>query len=445
MVCAVSCGHVFFTIASRVKDALMLPQVLTVQPEEGKIAHEIKADGVVEANLTLPQFTVSGIPVKSVYKQEGEKVKEGDILAEVVLEALEEKIAALKNEIAVLKLQKKEAEQTKQLESIRHQKNVARAKEDYEAVMTECTNLLAKAEQEEKEAGDALNAYLTQIDNGSFSDKSEEEIESEKQRIYGIFVEKQEALAAARKSTEEQKKTAERTLEDAKELQVIGYAEEITAIQLKEKEGMLDRLQELQNTGGQLTAEHDGTLAGVFLENGLFTPETAAVTIAVQEGGAQLSAVIGEDEAEHVSVGAPATVKKNGKIYEGFVVTSLQQQDDGYKMTVCADESIQESAEVFAVGERAEIVFTQKSENYQTVVPLTALHSDKQGDYLFVLTEKETVLGTQLYAMRIDVRVLEKNMEDAAVESGILNRDTAIIADSTQYIREGSRVRLREE
>ena len=64
---------------------------------------------------------------------------------------------------------------------------------------------------------------------------------------------------------------------------------------------------------------------------------------------------------------------------------------------------------------------------------------------MLVVTEKETVLGEELIAKRIDVRVEKRDGEYAAVTDGVLARNDKIIIDSNKTVEDGDRVRLENE
>ena len=78
-----------------------------------------------------------------------------------------------------------------------------------------------------------------------------------------------------------------------------------------------------------------------------------------------------------------------------------------------------------------------------------SLDSIRQGDssdyYILVISEKETVLGKELIAKKIDVKVEKKDGEFAAIKDGIIGRDEKVIVDSNKTIEDGDRVRQENE
>ncbi len=77
--------------------------------------------------------------------------------------------------------------------------------------------------------------------------------------------------------------------------------------------------------------------------------------------------------------------------------------------------------------------------------PLQALHEEQNGYYVFVMQEEQGVLGKELTARRLDVRVQDKNNMYAALEDGALTGEQDIISSSSRPIDDGSRVRVKEQ
>lgn len=82
------------------------------------------------------------------------------------------------------------------------------------------------------------------------------------------------------------------------------------------------------------------------------------------------------------------------------------------------------------------------SKQYETCIPVQALYESTQGTYIYILKEKESVLGTELTTVKMDVTILDKNETYAAVdETALLGQQ--IVVSSDRNIDEGSRVRMK--
>lgn len=437
----------FFTVVSRATDSFLVPQVTVENPSAKKIEHIVEIFGTVERNLEIPLLTEPDLLIRTVYVSEGETVTEGQLLAEIDTEQLGEKIDALKDEIRILKLQEDASRSAAAATAEEKQRSYARAKEDYDIATENYNTAVQKAENEKKAAEDALNSFLAQVGEGKFSGVPEEETEAEKQRLLLNLQEKQAACEQASQNAKDALLQAKRMLEDASEIQADDHAVQIGAITIEaitiaEKERRLADLEKLLREGARITAPQDGTVTGVLISTGQKTSDTAAFTMAVAGGGVKLIASVPKSDASYVQAKDEASVEKNGVTYEDFSVSAIKQKEDGsLEITVEADGN----EDAFSIGESVKITVVKQSALYETTVPLAAVHVEQSGSYVYVLSEKETVLGTQQFAQKIDISVLEKNGIYAALRDGTLGSSSQVIVDSDQYINAGDRVRLPEK
>ena len=73
---------VIFTVTSRVTASLTTARVTTERPGERRIEHVVNVNGRVEKKRELAVLTEGGILVKTVCVTPGQKVSEGELLAE---------------------------------------------------------------------------------------------------------------------------------------------------------------------------------------------------------------------------------------------------------------------------------------------------------------------------------------------------------------------------
>ena len=94
----------FLTILSRAAANIITPTVVCIVPQKAALEYEITASGIVKEKQQQAVNTVPGIRVKKVLVSEGDRVSEQDILFELDMEDLEEKILLKNQEIEKLKL-----------------------------------------------------------------------------------------------------------------------------------------------------------------------------------------------------------------------------------------------------------------------------------------------------------------------------------------------------
>lgn len=89
------------------------------------------------------------------------------------------------------------------------------------------------------------------------------------------------------------------------------------------------------------------------------------------------------------------------------------------------------------------IDISRPSGTYPLTVPQSALHNDEKGDFILVLREYKSVLGNQLKAERLSVKVLDQDSERAAVKGNLKVEDEVITVWDKMPLP-GDRVRIAE-
>lgn len=80
--------------------------------------------------------------------------------------------------------------------------------------------------------------------------------------------------------------------------------------------------------------------------------------------------------------------------------------------------------------------------SYGACIPLSALHQDSRGYFVFVCRREQTILGIRNLAVRIDVTVEDRDGSFAAVTSPELDYGEEIICGSSKPLHDGDRVRV---
>lgn len=425
----------FFTLLSRAADSFLVARVFAETYSAKKIEHIVNTEAVVQKNLELPVMTEPGILVKTVYVQEGSPVKAGDILAKLDEAHLAEQIGLLRDEIRSLRLQNEAITANRGLEEEEKKKQGQRAREDYDKAVRKNEENLRRAEEEVRQAEEEINRFA----GGAGASLSQEESEAKKTQLWQTYFDKKQACEDVKRSGADEVEAAARALEDAQAKGTADPSLQINAIHIEQKEEALEAYKKLEEAGGIISAGEAGTVTGVFVATGQMTGDTAAFTMASTAGGIRLVAVVKQEEARYVEIGDAVTVDKNGIKYEDFSVTAIRQTADGGAEITAESAG---HADEFLIGEGALIRIVKQSGLYSVAVPLSAVHTEQGKNYVFVLDQKPTVLGTEYFTRKAQVRIIDKNSDYAALEEGTLGRDNLIVTESNQYISAGDRVRL---
>ena len=287
------------------------------------------------------------------------------------------------------------------------------------------------------EAENALSAYNEQQNNSS-SASYDEQLKT----LYDDYKAKEEAYNEAVKQRQSTIQSANRTLEDAKAPENIDTATALTENDdLEEKQLAVDELQKVMDVNGKITAPSDGLITMVNVTTGETTTEDTAIRISDQSAGYKFTATLDKASAKYLSKDDKVTLDLgNGTTVEGLTVQSIDvsaEDKNSYELTVSIP------AKVKKLGSIATLKVDKASKKYDTCVPLGALHSDGDKYYVYVINEKDTILGTETAVDKVQVDILDKNNEQAAIE-GSFSWGQQFVLTSSKTLRNGDRVRLVE-
>ena len=393
------------TMLSRAADSMTIPRIKVDTPKSKTIVDEVKAKGVVAKNREEKISVVEGLKIDYVNISVGSSIKVGDTLVELDKDDLQAKVDEIKKNIE------------------QEQKTLSRATEDYNKAINTKKKAVQTALNEMNTAKQALDNYnnLSEEEKDSMMEESLKADYESKKELYNS------AVADSNDTVD-----LDRSLQDTKD-----------SLKIEEYNKELAKLQPLLDASGKIVSEKEGIVTSVVAENGGVTTDTIA-SIADKNEGYKFVGQIAKENRTSIKQGQSVAVNLGSSgIIENLTIDSISKNDDNpdtLKVTVVLPVGIGE------IDESGEIIVSSKSKKYGTCVPLAAL---RQGDgdsyYILVVTEKETVLGEELTAKKVDVKVEKRDGEYAAVSDGSLGRNDKIIIDSNKTVEDGDRVRLETE
>lgn len=423
-----------FTIISRAAASLTVARVVAEAPVERRIEHRVSVSGTIEKNRELAVLTEPDLLVGPVYAKAGQKVAAGELLAELDMEWLEEKIAAAEEEITILRLTGEAALANQKKEEQDRLNAASRAEEDYAQALADGERAASRAAEELKRAEDAYYSY-----EGAHGGDTSAETFVQLLALQDAMRAKQDACDAVQKSNRDAIKNAERAAEDAKSPAAADNSAAIARIQTAQKERQLEKLKKLAAAEGKITSPADGVVTEIFLETGQKTTDTAAAAVADLSSGMRFRAVIGKNDLKYAAVGDEVILEQNGKTIQGAAIDTLEAKEDG-----SAEITVHLTDLSFSIGETAVLELKKTSAKSLLTVPVTALHQENNKSYLYLLDQVDTVLGQDYQVRQMEVTVKDKNSQYAALEGAGLTEDLKVITEADRYIEAGSRVRLKE-
>jgi multidrug efflux pump subunit AcrA (membrane-fusion protein) len=194
--------------------------------------------------------------------------------------------------------------------------------------------------------------------------------------------------------------------------------------------------------GSFITAPADGYVTALTAKAGMTTNTMEPlITVGSMSGGLQVKLNVTQKQAawfakdDKLSVYIPIL----SRTYDAFVVRVKSGEVGG--MMVLAD--ISDPSGNIAADQLAEVSFTKMSGVYPLLVPISALHSDGDRDYIFKLQTVQGPLGNEYRIFKTFVRVIDRDDTNAALEAE-LSPDDRIVTESDKELF-GGRVKLTEE
>ncbi len=211
----------------------------------------------------------------------------------------------------------------------------------------------------------------------------------------------------------------------------------------KNLEKLRKKVQELSggDMGNEVTAKTAGTISEINVKaGGEAASGTPLATIELTDRGYTVSISATAEQAKKVSVGDTAEVSSYwwGSEIKAVLDSIKNDPSSGGKsklliFTVSGDVE---------PGTNISLSIGQKSQNYDSIVPKSAVRSDTNGKFVLVLTEKPSPIGNRYVATRVDVQVLAEDDVSAAVTG--LSYGDYVITTSSKPIEAGTLVRMAE-
>lgn len=213
----------------------------------------------------------------------------------------------------------------------------------------------------------------------------------------------------------------------------------------------LEQLIAYQNAGGKICAEQDCTVLESGIQAGIFT--TGAEVLVTGSGGWRLRGIASEKDREKLKPGVEAEIRLGSGRKQTVKIESVGAEsnpDAGggedpnapQQLLTCWYALMPENTAADSGDSFEWTVKAASEKEYEQLIPLSALREETGGAYCLVISEEETMLGTVQTARRVPVTVLEKDSENAAVESTLKDTDKVIVS-SEKYVQEGDRVRIK--
>lgn len=409
------------TVISKSIYASRLPVVTTVQTEQKYVEHIVEVEGIVVAGDKNPVTALGGLRIEKVMVQVGDRVEEGDVLFTIDMEDLNAIMEEKQSQIAKLQLQIDTILQNEELARQKKALEEERARADYNSQAQYQDTLVGRAAEE-------INQAETDI----------EEQAGDEEALKDALQSAAYAEADAKWQRDNTMKDAERRVEDILLPEEESSTLATSQIELADMQADLSQYQAIKDIDGQITASGSGLITDIFISVGGRIPDSAVMLMADDTVPCQFKTTLTKEQKKYVALNDKVGLKLDGSSKETDVSVDY----------LAESESMPGSYEIYinlpegkgTPGLSGVMNHTETGEKYPNCLPPAAVHQENTRSYVYVVKERDGILGMEYYVEEVSVRVLDENENWVAVE-GALDSDSQIILSATKEVKNGEIVR----
>lgn len=425
------------TVISKSIYASRLPIISVAQIEQKYIEHIVEVEGIVIAGDKLPVTALGGLRIDKVMVQVGDRVEEGDVLFTVDMEDLNLIMEEKQAQIAKLQAQVNAIMQNEELEKQKKALEEERAREDYDTTARYQDTLVGRAEEEFNRAEHELEEQIEMNDeDGEWSEEEQKAKEALERALQSAAY----AEADAKGQRDNSIKEAGRRVEDIllpenADATLSNYQMELALMRED-----LAKYQEIKDMEGQIAAGRSGLVTDVYISVGSRIPDSAVMLLADDAVPCQFKTMIDKEQKKYVGLEDKVSLKLDGSSREKEA--SVDYLSESVTMPGSYEIYINLPEGSGMPGLSGTMKHTETGEKYSCCLSPMAVHTDiNNRSFVYVVKEREGILGMEYYVEEVNVRILDKNDNWVAVE-GALDSESQIIVSSTKEIKNGEIVRF---
>lgn len=410
------------TVISKSIYASKLPVVMVEGIEQKYVEHIVEVEGIVVAGDKNPVTALSGLRIEQLFVQVGDRVEEGDVLFTIDMEDLDAMIEEKQAAISKIQVQVDAILANEELARQRKALEEERAREDYNALARYEDTLVGRAAEDVNQAEKDVQSHAG----------SDEELKDALQAAAY-------AEADAKWNRENTMKDAERKVEDILLPENEDASLETYQIELADMRDDLALFQEVKNADGQITAAQGGLITDIYVSVGSRVPDSAVLLLANDSVPCQFKTMLSKEQKSYVGLNDKVSLKLDGSSKETDVNVDYLAESEtapgNYEVYINLPEGMG------MPGLSGVMKHTETGEKHHCCISPAALHEEQTRTYVYVVKEREGILGMEYYVEEVNVKVIDKNENWVAVE-GALDGESQVIVSSTIAVQNGDIVRF---
>ena len=216
--------------------------------------------------------------------------------------------------------------------------------------------------------------------------------------------------------------------------------QQMILLDIKKKLEEIAELASCLEQEGKLAAPEAGALLKVDLDREQNITGKEAIQIATAKKGYYVPLFLTEKQAVDVTNTSKVTIEIDGKKEDGKIESLATYPDQDGKIAL----SVKLPETNYPDGKSVSATIEKSQGQYRSCIPLGALRSDSEGDFVYIIEESQTIMGIERVLRRVPVEVRRKDEKMAAIE-GAIGSDSQILMNSNKIVEDGDRVRLENE
>lgn len=425
------------TVISKSIYASKLPIVSTESIENKYVEHTVSVDGIVVAGEKNPVTVLAGLRVEKLMVQVGDQVEEGDILFTIDMEDLasimEEKqtaVSKIQKQVDTILANEELARQKKALEE-------QRVREDYDELARREDTLVGRA----AEAYSQIKDEIGEQREGAFTEDGEYISGAADESLEDALQQAAYAEADAKWQRDTAIKDAGRKVEDILAPENEDATLEVSRMELAKLRADLSLYQEIKDGNGEIKAERGGMVTDLYITTGGRTADSAVMLLADDSVPCQFKTTLTQEQKKYVGLNDQVSLKLDGSSREKEAVIDYLAESSTAPGSYDVYINLPEGTGV--PGMSGTMSHTETGEKHSCCVTPSAVNTVDNRSFVYVVREREGILGMEYYVEQLSVTVEDQNDNWVALNAP-LDKEDRILNSSTQEIKNGSVVRLSE-
>lgn len=235
---------------------------------------------------------------------------------------------------------------------------------------------------------------------------------------------------------------AERKVADAAAADASDSSLNINKLELTSMQSDLSKYKKILETGGQVYPEAEGIITRIQVSPGERVPDGASVVYADLSSPMQFNVSLTKEQKKYVNQGDAIELSLGSSSAQEYTVDYVAENEmnpELYDVYVFLPDG------VGTIGQSGSFEAKKQSETFSCCIPIDALREDaNHRNYVYIVSERSGILGKELAAEKVYVKVLDQNDTYAAIEEGVIDSETELITASTEALEDRDVIRYKE-